>query len=118
MAVISVARPLDGKFIRVYWQKTKNDSKIASIVVSDGERIPIKCSYVTEINNETLGDFGLVTNGKVLEMITKYNITAQDWIFIEDEKFSVVDILDKKPYQESNMYMKNSLLWKQRILIK
>ena len=118
MAMMSIVRPLDGKFITAYWQKTKNDSNISSIVVADGTRKRIKCSYNTEINTETLGDFGLVTDGKILEMITSYNITAQDWIYIGGHKYSVVDILEKKPYQESNMYMKNSLLWKQKILIK
>ena len=118
MALLNMARPLDGKFINVYWQKTKEDTEIASLVVEDGEKKRIKCSYNTQIDLNTIGDFDLVSNGKVLDMVTKYDIKMMDWIYINDKKYVVERILEKKPNQESNMLLKNSVLWSLRILIK
>jgi hypothetical protein len=118
MAFMNMARPLDGKFIKVYWQKTKDDNDNASLVVADGDMRRINCSYNTQIDLNTIGDFGLVSNAKVLDMITRYDIKMMDWIYIHDKKYIVERILEKKPYQESNMYLKNSVLWSLRILIK
>lgn len=118
MGVLNDAQPQDGKFVTVYWQKTKNDKENASLVLEDGDKKPIKCSYNTRIANETIGSFDLVTKGKVLDMCTKYDIKIQDWIFIHGKKYSVVDILEKTPFQESNMFLKESVIWQLRILIK
>lgn len=118
MGLLNMAKSQDGKFINAYWQKTKNDSKIASIVVADGEKKLIKCSYNNRIANEVLGEFNLVTQGKVLDMCTTYDIKIQDWIYIDNIKYSVVEILNRIPYQESNMYLKNSAIYKLQILIK
>jgi hypothetical protein len=118
MGLLSMVQPQDGKFISAYWQKTKNDKEIASLVVADGEKKLIKCSYNTRIEAPTIGSFDVVTQGKVLDMCTKYDIKIQDWIFIDGKKYSVVDILQKTPFQESNMYLKDSVIWQLRILIK
>lgn len=118
MGLLSMVKPQDGKFITAYWQKTKNDRENASIVLADGDKKLIKCSYNTRIANETIGSFDVVTRGKVLDMCTRYDIKIQDWIFIDNKKYSVVDILEKTPFQESNMFLKESVIWQLRILIK
>ena len=118
MGLLSMVQPQDGKFITAYWQKTKNDRDNASIVLADGEKKLIKCSYNTRIANENIGDFNLVTQGKVLDMCTRYDIRKNDWIFIDNKKYSVMDILEKTPFQESNMYLKESVIWQLRVLIK
>lgn len=118
MGLLNMVQPQDGKFITAYWQKTKNDRENASIVLADGEKKLIKCSYNTRIANENIGDFNLVTQGKVLDMCTRYDIRKNDWIFIDNKKYSVMDILEKTPFQESNMYLKESAIWQLRILIK
>ena len=99
-------------------KKTKEDVDLASIVVADGEKKRIKCSYNTQIDLATIGDFDLVSNAKVLDMCTKYNIRMMDWIYIDGVKYVVDRILEKKPYQESNMLLKDSVIWSLRILIK
>lgn len=118
MALLNVARPLDGKFIKAYWQKTKDDTDNASLVVADGDMRRINCSYNTQIDLNTIGDFGIVSNAKVLDMCTKYEIKMMDWIYIDGKKYVVDRILEKKPFQESNMYLKESVIWSLRILIK
>lgn len=118
MALLKAVRPQDGKFISAYWQKTKDDTENASLVVADGDMRRIKCSYNTQIDLGTIGDFGLAINGKVLDMCTQYDIKMMDWIFIDNKKYVVDRILEKKPFQESNMYLKDSVIWSLRILIK
>lgn len=118
MGLLSMVQPQDGKFITAYWQKTKNDTKLASLVIADGEKKLIKCSYNTRIANETIGNFNVVTQGKVLDMCTKYDIRKNDWIFIDDKKYTVFDILERTPFQESNMFLKESAIWQLRIVIK
>jgi hypothetical protein len=118
MALLNMTRPLDGKFINAEWQKTKDDTETGSLVAADGDKRRIKCSYNTQIDLNTIGDLGLVSNAKVLDMVTNYDIKMMDWIYIHDKKYIVERILEKKPYQESNMYLKNSALWSLRILIK
>jgi hypothetical protein len=119
MALVRTSvKPQDGKFITAYWQKTKEDTEIGSLVVEDGARRRIKCSYNTQIDLATVGDFGLVSNAKVLDMCTSYNIKMMDWIYIGNDKYVVDKILEKKPFQESNMYLNKSVIWSLRILIK
>ena len=118
MGLLNMVQPQDGKFITAYWQKTKNDKENASIVLADGEKKLIKCSYNTRIANESIGSFDFVTQGRVLDMCTKYDIRKNDWIFIDGKKYSVSEILEKTPFQESNMYLKDSVIWQLRILIK
>lgn len=119
MALIRAAtKPQDGKFIVAYWQKTKEDTDIASLVVEDGILRRIRCSYNTQIDLSTIGDFDLVSNAKVLDICTSYDIKMRDWIYIDNKKYIVDKILEKKPFQESNMYLKKSIIWSLRILIK
>lgn len=118
MALLNMVKPQDGKFINAYWQKTKEDTDLASVVVADGEKKRIKCSYNTQIDLATIGDFDLVSNGKVLDMCTKYDIKMMDWIYIDSKKYVVDRIIEKKPFQESNMLLKESVIWSLRLLIK
>lgn len=118
MALLNMIKPQDGKFITAYWQKTKEDIDNASLIFADGEKKLIKCSYNTQIDLATIGDFGVVSNAKVIDMCTKYDIRMMDWIYIDGKKYVVDRILEKKPFQESNMLLKESVIWSLRILIK
>lgn len=119
MALIrATTKPQDGKFIKAYWQKTKEDTEIASLVVEDGVMRRIKCSFNTQIDLNAVGDFDMLSNAKVLDICTSYDIKIRDWIYIDSKKYIVDRILEKKPFQESNMYLKKSIIWSLRILIK
>ena len=69
MALLNMIKPQDGKFITAYWQKTKEDIDNASLIFADGEKKLIKCSYNTQIDLATIGDFGVVSNAKVIETV-------------------------------------------------
>ena len=118
MALLNMARPLDGKFINAYWQKTKEDTEIASLVVEDGEKKRIKCSYDNQINLADIGGIDFVVNGKVLDLCTRYDIKIRDWIYIEGKKYIVESIIMKRPHQESNMLLKNSAIIEMKIAIR
>ena len=118
MALLNMARPLDGKFINAYWQKTKEDTEIASLVVEDGEKKKIRCSYDNQIDLSAIGGIDFVINGKVLDICGPYDIKLRDWIYIDNKKYIVESILVKRPFQESNMYLKNSNIVEMKIAIR
>ena len=118
MALLNMARPLDGKFVKAYWQKTKDDTEIASLVVEDGDMRRIMCSYDNQINLADIGGIDFVINGKVLDICTTYDIKIRDWIFIEGKKYIVESILMKRPHQESSMYSKKSPIVEMKIAIR
>lgn len=118
MALLKNVRPLDGKFIKAYWQKTKNDVDITSLVVEDGDMRRIRCSYDNQINLAEIGGLDFVVNGKVLDICTTYDIKIRDWIYIDNKKYIVESILTKRPHQESNMYSKNSVLVDMKVAIR
>jgi hypothetical protein len=118
MALLKAVRPLDGKFVKAYWQKTKDDKEMSSLVVADGDMRRVMCSYDNQINLADIGGIDFVINGKVLDLCTTYDIKLRDWIFIEGKKYIVESILMKRPYQESNMYSKNSALVEMKIAIR
>ena len=117
MALLNL-RPQDGKFIVAYWQRTKEDKEVGSLVVADGNMRRIKCSYDNQIDLSEIGGIDFVVKGKVLDICTSYEINLRDWIYINDKKYIVESIISKKPHQESNMYMKNSVIHDWKIAIR
>lgn len=118
MALLKLAKPQDGKFIKADWQKTKDDKELGSLVVEDGDKRRIMCSYDNQIDLSGIGGIDFVINGKVLDVITSYDIKLRDWIFIEGKKYLVESIISKRPHQESNMYLKKSNMYEMKIAIR
>lgn len=118
MALLNMVKPQDGKFINAYWQRTKEDAEISSLVVEDGEKKRIRCSYDNQIDLSAIGGIDFVLNGKVLDICGSYDIKLRDWIYIDNKKYIVESILIKRPFQESNMYLKNSPIVEMKIAIR
>ena len=107
----------DGKFLKAYWQKTKNDEETGS-VVADGLQVFIRCNYNPDITTQYIQNFGLTIDGMVLDIVSPYNFKIGDWIYISGKKYTIDDIPSKFPFQEANMYMKSTLLYNTRLVIK
>lgn len=118
MALLKGIKPQDGRFIKGFWQKTKDDTELSSLVVADGVMRRIRFSYDNQIDLSEIGGIDFVLNGKVLDVCTTYDITLRDWIYIDGKRYIVESILSKKPHQESNMYLKNSAIVDMKIVIK
>lgn len=112
-----LARSQDGRFIKAYWIKTKNDDVNGS-VVADGEKKMIKCSYNPEITTQYIENFGLNIDSKILDIVSPYNFKIGDWIILDSKKYTIDSIPSKVPFQESNMYMRHTLLYNTRIVIR